>query len=138
MKRLLIILLTVGLLGGVVPFTTTACHAPVTITTPQGQVTYTANEVAKRVESLQATTIKAEEGKLIPTDVARLIIKFTVSAAKTLKETPNGWGQTVAIAWAETKMQIPLKYLNEPVIQVAVMAVDTALSLWIPAPGGVQ
>jgi hypothetical protein len=117
-------------------FLATACHAPVTITTPQGKVVYTANEVAKRVEVLQATAIKAEAATTIPTDVARIIITFTVDAAKVLQATPAGWGTTVAVAWAEAKKQLQLKWLNDPSISLAVLAVDTALAIWLPVTTG--
>ena len=117
-------------------FHASACHAPITITTPQGKVIYAANEVAKRIENLQTTVIAAEASKGIPTDVARVLVTFTVESAKVLRDAPQGWQVTVAVAWGEAKKQIPLKYLNDPTIQVAVLAVDTVLAVWLPVTTG--
>lgn len=128
--------LTTLVLAVTVAVLTTACRAPVTITTPQGKVIYSANEVAKRVENLQTTVIAAEASKAIPTDVARVFVTFTVESAKVLRVVPQGWQVTVAVAWGEAKKQIPLKYLNDPAIQVAVLAVDTVLAVWLPVTTG--
>jgi len=117
-------------------FLATACHPPITITTPQGKVIYAANEVAKRVELLQTAAIAGEAEGTLPTDVARVFVQFSVSAAKTLQALPAGWGTTVAVAWGEAKQQIPLKYLNSPTVATAVMAVDTVLAIWLPVSTG--
>jgi hypothetical protein len=117
-------------------FLATACHPPITITTPQGKIVYTANEVAKRVETLQAAAIAGEAQGVLPTDVARVFVQFSVSAAKTLQTLPSGWGTTVAVAWGEAKQQIPLRYLNNPTVATAVMAVDTVLAIWLPVSTG--
>ena len=114
----------------------TACHAPVTIVTPQGKVAYTANEVLKRVQELQNTAIALGDipNSGIPTSAIRVIVQFTVSAAMVLGTTPAGWGSTVAIAWADAKKQIPLRYLADPRLQASVLAVDMMLAIFLP-PG---
>jgi len=112
-----------------------ACQRPITIVTPQGQVAYTANEVLKRVQTLQTATIAAEANGGLPTAVARVIVTCTTESAKVLASTPNGWGPTVVTLWGTAKMQIPIKYLTDPVIAAAVTAVDVALAVFLP-PGG--
>jgi hypothetical protein len=120
-----------------VAFTLPACagQRPVTIVTPQGKTAFTSNEVLKRVQEVQNAAISAEAAKGIPTDVARIIIAFTVESAKVLGATPQGWGATVASLWASAKAQIPLAWLVNPYIQVAVAALDAALATFLPVGG---
>lgn len=115
----------------------TACTTPVTIVTPQGKIAYTANEVLKRVQELQqvAIAVDATPNNGIPKDVFRVIITFTVEAAKVLDATPAGWGTTLAVAWSNAKGKIPLRYLTDPRIQTAILAVDVALAIWFPNGG---
>jgi len=117
-------------------FLATACHAPVTIVTPQGKVAYTANEVLKRVQELQNTVIAVGDipNSGIPASAIRVIVAFTVRAAKVLDAAPAGSGSTVAVAWADAKRQIPLRYLADPRLQASVLAVDMMLAIFLP-PG---
>ena len=119
-------------------FVTAGCHPPVTIVTPQGKVAFTANEILKRVQELQEVVIAvdATPNNGLPRSATRLIVQFTVEAAKILDATPSGWGTTVAIAWADAKKQIPLKYLMDPRLQAAVLGVDVALAIFLPPGGG--
>jgi hypothetical protein len=115
----------------------TACHAPITIITPQGKIAYTANEVLKRVQELQRATISAEATGGLPTPAARVLVTFCVETAKVVGALPDGWGATVAVMWGDAKKQLPLRYLENPAILSAVSAVDVALAIFLPS-GGVQ
>jgi hypothetical protein len=102
-----------------------ACHAPVTITTPQGHAAYTADQIVLRVNELQNAAIQAQATGALPTATARTIVEFCVSADKTLAATPSGWQATVGAAWAEAKTKLPA--ITNPSVQAAVNAVDVIL-----------
>ena len=82
MKHVLLVLLLLSM---------PACHAPVTITTPQGQAAYTADQVAVRVNELQNAAIAAEANGGLPTATTRTIVSFAVSGDKILAQAPAGW-----------------------------------------------
>lgn len=104
-----------------------ACHAPVTITTPQGKAAYTADQIVVRVNELQNAAIKAEAGGALPTATTRTIVEFAVAADKTLAATPAGGAATVAVAWQQTKLK--LAGVSNPAILAAMSAVDVVLGV---------
>lgn len=106
---------------------TTACAAPVTIVTPQGQVAYKADQVVVRVNELMNAAISANTANALPTDTTRLIVQFCVSADKTLATTPAGWPTTIATAWRETKAKLP--EIDNPAIIAAIGAVDVVIGV---------
>jgi hypothetical protein len=116
MRRLLLIILL-----------TTACHAPVTITTPQGQLAYTADQVVLRVNELMNASIAANSSGSLSTNTTRVIVKWCVAADTTLASTPNGWQQTLITGWAQTKAQLPA--ITNPAILAAMGAVDAVLAV---------
>lgn len=116
MKRLILILCLAG----------TACHAPVTITTPAGKTAYTADQIVVRVNELGQAAIAAEAGKALPTTTARTIIQFCSAADKILAATPTGWQAAVATAWLQTKATIGP--VTNPAVAAAMGAVDVALA----------
>ena len=105
----------------------TACvHRPPTITTPQGNVAFTADQIVQRVNELQNAAISAEANHAIPTATARLIVTFAVDANKTLAATPDGWQKTVSTAWQQAKGSIGA--ITNPTVAAAMNAVDAALA----------
>lgn len=105
---------------------TPACHAPVTVTTPQGKIAYTADQIVQRVNELENAAIKANGAGQLPLVQTRTIVEFCVAADKTLAATPSGWQATVRTAWAATRAQIPT---TNPAIAAAVTAVDVVLAM---------
>jgi len=106
-----------------------ACvHAPSSITTPQGQAAYTADQVVQRVNELENAAIQAEASKALPTNITRIIVQFCVSADMTLKTTPAGWQQTVSVAWKQAKAQIPASVLANPAWSATISGVDVVLA----------
>ncbi len=116
MKRwILILALTFG-----------ACHAPVTVTTPQGKIAYTADQVVLRVNELENAAIQAQATNAIPVQTARTIVEWCVSADKTLASTPNGWPVILQTGWMEVKGKVGL--IANPAIVAAMGAVDVVLA----------
>jgi hypothetical protein len=104
-----------------------ACHAPVTITTPQGQTAYKADQVVVRVNELMNTAIQANAGNALPTDTTRTIVEFCVGADKTLAAAPAGWQASVQAAWLATKPK--LAGITNPAVVAAMSAVDVVLAV---------
>lgn len=108
------------------PLIDSACHAPVTITTPAGKAAYTADQVAVRVNELERATIDAQAQGALPLETARYLVEFCVGADKTLAAAPSGWQAVVGKAWAETKAKLPP--VTNPLILSAINAVDVVLA----------
>lgn len=106
--------------------TVPACHAPVTITTPQGQAAYTADQIGQRVNELENSAISAQGNGSLDLATAKLIVNFCVSADKTLAQAPAGWQAIVGKAWSELKTKLPPQ--SNPLVQTAISAVDAALA----------
>ena len=104
-----------------------ACHAPVTITTPQGQIAYTADQIAVRVGELQNAAIQANATGGLSTANTRIVVEFATTVAPILKATPSGWQTTVATAWTQAKKQLA------PVTNVAVVSAMSAVDLVLAA-----
>lgn len=103
-----------------------ACHAPVTITTPQGKIAYTADQIVQRVNELENAAIKANGAGQLSLDTTRIIVEFCVGADKTLAQTPAGWQASVQAAWTAARAKIPT---TNPAIASAVSAVDVVLAI---------
>ncbi len=117
MKRLLLCL--VLLMG--------ACHAPVTVTTPQGKVAYTADQIVIRVNELENSAIAAQGAGQLPLETTRKVVEFCVSADKTLASTPSGWQATLQTAWTQTKAA--LGPISNPAVVAAMGALDVVLAV---------
>lgn len=109
--------------------TFSACHAPVTITTPQGHAAYTADQIVVRVNELQNAAIAANQQQALPLATTRAIVEFCVGADKTLAALPSGWQASLLAAWTSTKASLP------PTSNVAI---SSALALVEAAIQGVQ
>jgi hypothetical protein len=106
-----------------------ACiHTPTSVTTPQGKTAYTADQIVMRVGELQNAAIQAEASKALPTSTTRIIVQWCVNANTILKTVPEGWQQSISMAWITTKGQIPAKDLNNTAIAAAVAGVDVVLA----------
>ncbi len=106
---------------------TSACHAPVSVTTPQGKAAYTADQVVLRINELENAAITAQAQGQIPLATTRTIVEFCVSADKTLAVAPAGWPAIIATAWAQTKAQLPP--ITNSLVQSAMNAVDVVLAV---------
>ena len=105
---------------------TGACAPPPHIQSPEAKVAYTADQVAVRINELQATAIKANaEGALSVNDTRR-IVQFCVAANKALKDTPAGWQKAVASAWQEVRRDLPPT--NNEAVRAALVAIDVVLA----------
>ena len=80
--------------------------APKSVVTPEGQRAWTATEVLVRVHELQQAAIQANSDKALSDADAIVVVKFTTSAAATLKQAPVGWPTTVKAGWAQVKANI--------------------------------
>lgn len=83
-------------------------------------------QVLQRVDEFQDLVIELYNTKQISADRALICTKFTVSAAKIVKNAPSGWEPTVKQAWVEFKSQVPLDKM-EPKLQLGAMVLDTLL-----------
>lgn len=108
---------------------TPACSPPVTIVTPAGKVAYSADLIVIRVNELMNAAIAAQANGGLPTNTARTIVQFCVSADQTLAATPAGWQATLLQGWTSAKAQLPT--ISNPTILALMGAVDVAI-------GGVQ
>ena len=100
------------------------CAHPVTITTPQGQAAYTADQVVVRINELQAAAIQANAAHALSDATTRAIVTFAVGADATLAAVPTGWQRTVATAWKTARALIPATDLSNPAIAPLIAAVD--------------
>lgn len=103
----------------------TCAHPPPNLS-PQGRIAFVADQLVLRIGELQKAAIAAEAGGGLPTAQARLIVQFSGSAARVLKETPAGWQKTLTTSWAELKAQLPLT--KDPILAAAMGAVDALLA----------
>lgn len=112
----------------------TACAKTPPNLDPQTQKMFEATEVARRVNRLQATVIELEAQKMIQTDVARTIVRFTVAADQTMLDYPSGWGPLVATAWKNLKAipDVQAVFAKNPTLGAVVQLVDVALTIWLP------
>ena len=106
-----------------------ACSAPVTIVTPQGKISYAADQIVIRVNELQNAAIAANATTppSVTTAVTGVIVRFCVSADATLAATPAGWQASLLTAWTTAKSSIPTQ--TNPAIIAAMAAVDVALGV---------
>jgi hypothetical protein len=74
---------------------------------PELKPAYTANEVLLRVQELQNTVISLYDStpRGISKVSADLIVRFTVSTATILQNSPAGWKETVQASWSALKSQ---------------------------------
>lgn len=83
-------------------------------------------QVLQRVDEFQNLVVDLYHDKQISPDHAVLYSKFCVSAAKVVREYPNGWQPTVKNLWVELKKNIPLDKM-ELKVQLAAGVLDTLL-----------
>jgi hypothetical protein len=110
-----------------------ACHAPVTVVTPQGKTAYTADQVVVRVRELQnaaiqanATLVNGQPG--LDTATTRIVVQTCVSLAQTLAATPTGWPATIKTAWASFRVQAPQLFLGTTPVALLVQSLDVVIA----------
>lgn len=123
------------LLAAVLGVGLATCAPKMLVLTPQGQVAYTATEIGKRIGELGDAAISASKNGSLPDTISVPIVLFCYHTLKTLEETPNGWQQTVATAWASLKATIGAP--TNPALAAAWGAVDVILAAFQPVPGEV-
>lgn len=101
--RMFALIITLAMAVPVLP----ACHAPVTVVTPEGKAAFTANEVLIRVERLQDAVIAAQKNGALTTDIARTIVFATVNIADISEAATQGWQATARQAWLQAKTDLP-------------------------------
>jgi len=106
------------------------------ILSPQGQIAYTADQIAVRVQELQRTAIQAEASGGLSTSTTRIINRFALTAAPILASTPDGWAATGAGAWALAKEALPPGTVTNPAVLAAINLVDIVLVAYMPPKGG--
>lgn len=102
-----------------------SCARPVTITTPQGQAAYTADQIVVRINELQNTAIAANQQQQLGTDATRTIVQFCVGADATLAQTPAGWQTTLITAWGQLRAALPP--ISNPAVAAALATVDAVM-----------
>lgn len=102
----------------------TACAPPPTIQTEPGKRAWQANQVLQRVEELQETAIQAEASGALPTATAKVIVQFTVTAAKTCQAYQQGWEKALAAAYTSAKAQIPASVLTKSEVAFALGMIE--------------
>lgn len=107
-----------------------ACSRPATIVTPQGRAAFTADQIVLRLTELERAAIQANAAGGLDVNTTRLIVRFTVSAERTMQQAPQGWQPTVIAAWNEVKRALP------PIGNPAITAALTAIDLVLAAVGG--
>ena len=90
----------------VLVFLAGCASAPPTIQTPEGKRAYTANEIVIRVHEFQRVVIDASDRKIIPEEVAREIVTWTVASAKTLASAPQGWQGMLRSTWLAVRERV--------------------------------
>ena len=126
---------SVGLVLALTLVTLAASCQPPHLTT-QGKVLWTATQISQRVEELQNTAIQANLTGALADGPAVLIVRFTVSAQKTLQALPEGWQASLVMGWAEMKKLLPPVIQASPALAAAIGAVDVILGTALEVPSG--
>jgi len=83
-------------------------------------------QVLQRLDEFQNLVVDLYHDKQMTPEHAVLYSKFNISAAKTIKELPNGWQPVVKSSWVELKKNVPLDKM-ELKVQIAAGVLDTLL-----------
>ncbi len=120
-RRLAILVFAAALVSG-------CASAPPTVITPQGRAAYAADAVVIRVNELQAAAIQANATGGLTTATTAQIVQWTVQADTVLKAAKDGWKAALVQSWGVLKGQIPAADLKNPLIVVALNAVDALIA----------
>src|SRR5580765_4998338 len=101
-----------------------SCMPPTSIVTTPGKIALAADQVAVRVNELQAAAIQANANSALDQPTTKIIVEFTVSADKVLSATPTGWEATVVKLWQEASPKI---HTTNPTVQFAITALTGLL-----------
>lgn len=88
---------------------TVGCSLPFTVARPQ-QPAYGPDTLLTVISNLQDTAILKEKNQEIPTSSARLVIQFTVDAAKLVKasNTNVAWKQMIGASLTQLQRDLPV------------------------------
>lgn len=124
-RKLPVVLLACVLSFGAVALPACLPHTPPTITTPQGQTAFKADQVVLRVNEFQNTVIALNASGEVPLDTARTLIQFCVGANRVLAATPLGWQTALITLWFQTKTNLPPQ--TNPALIAAMSTVDAVI-----------
>lgn len=105
-----------------------SCHAPLTVTTPQGKTAYTADQVVQRLGEFQNAAIQANSTGGLDTPTTKLIVQYVVATTQTLKATPAGYIKTVQAGWTAFLPTLPASVTGNLNYQILIAAVTTAIA----------
>jgi hypothetical protein len=117
MKRLLLILCL-----ALVPV---ACTPPTTIVTAPGKIAFSAEQVTIRVAELQNAATTANKAGGLDDAQTKILVTYTIEAARVLKATPTGWQATVVALWKEAAPKITT---TNTAVQFAITALTGVLA----------
>jgi hypothetical protein len=122
MKKLLLVALALSVISCV----------PKSLNTESGRNAWRANQVAIRVNELSATVIQMNAlGEVSDTDT-RTFGTWAKISLKTLDAVPTGWEKTVQTGWTETKAKLPVTFLENPKVKIAVAVLESLLQFLNP------
>lgn len=106
-----------------------ACRPPASIQTEPGKQAWYASQVLQRVAEVQdlAIRLNATTPPVLSTNTTRTIVQFTVSAAKILKEMPEGWAKVVLASFNEVKLKLPPDAMANPSLQTGLAVLEALL-----------
>ncbi len=79
------------------------CHAPVTVTTPQAQTAYRADQVVVRIGEFQQVVIDSSHAGTVKVGDAHVIVEWTTASLATLGATPDGWQAALKAGWPQVR-----------------------------------
>lgn len=123
LRRFLVLFIVLGAL------TTAACRPPASVVTDPGRRGYYAAQVLQRVAEVQniAIQLSATTPPALSVEHARIIVQWSVVAAKVLKQADEGWAKVVLASWMEVKAQLPPSVFQNVQIVTLFAVLDSLL-----------
>lgn len=106
---------------------------PASVVTQPGKIAYTADQIVRRVNELENTTVAGNNDHSVPDDIAIPIVRFCINFDFAAAHTPEGIKPTLIAGWAELKKTLAGKTLP-PDIALVFGAVDGIVSSITPPP----
>lgn len=78
-----------------------------TLQSPVSHVAYSVEQVTERVTALWQITTSGNKSGLVPFYVASPMLRFCTTARKLLEAKPEGWQQSLMLAWVDAKKATP-------------------------------
>jgi hypothetical protein len=99
------------------------------VVTDPGRRGYYAAQVLQRVAEVQniAIQLSATTPPALSVEHARIIVQWSVVAAKVLKQADEGWAKVVLASWMEVKAQLPPSVFQNVQIVTLFAVLDSLL-----------